>query len=201
MSQSPPPLLPIFRSAGQLAVLAELFTGRNTELSVGDLAGRTGVPQATVSREVSRLVDAGILAAREVGRTRLVRANTESAVHGELQALLMKVAGPPAVLSELLDAVPGVAEAYIYGSWARRHSGEPGDEPGDIDVLVLVEGSAEAIMITRLARAAADAATERLGRDVSVSVLTLAEWESRRSGFLRGVREAPLVPIDLTTSS
>jgi hypothetical protein len=49
VSQSAPPLLPIFRSAAQLAVLAELFTGSARELSIGELARRTGVPQATVS--------------------------------------------------------------------------------------------------------------------------------------------------------
>jgi DNA-binding transcriptional ArsR family regulator len=199
VSQSPPPLLPIFRSAGQLAVLVELFTGRTKELSIGDLSARTGVPQATVSREVARLVDAGILADRGVGRTRLIRARTESAIHGELEALLMKVAGPPAVLSELLDPVPGIDLAYIYGSWARRWNGEPGDEPGDIDVLVIAGGD-DPTATAHLARVATDAAAERLGRDVSVSILTPAEWLESRSGFVRTVRNSPLVPIALTTA-
>ena len=112
----------------------------------------------------------------------------------------MKVAGPPAVLSELLSSVPGIEEAYIYGSWARRHRGEPGDEPGDIDVL-LVAGNADPAATTRSARDAADVATERLGRDVSISVLTPADWESGTSGFVRGIRETPLVPIELRRSS
>jgi DNA-binding transcriptional ArsR family regulator len=196
VSQLPPPLLPIFRSAGQLAVLAELFTGREQELSIGELSERTGVAQATVSREVSRLVAAGILADREIGRTRLVRADPESAIHGELEALLMKVAGPPALLSELLGPVADIAQAYIYGSWARRHRGEPGGEPGDIDVLVVV-ASTDAVPTTRLVRDVADVATDRLGRDVSITVLTPAEWEGGTSGFVRGIRETPLIPIDL----
>lgn len=196
MSQSPPPLLPIFRSAAQLRVLAELFTGPEPELSIGDLARRTGVPQATVSREVSRLVDAGILGDREVGRTRLVRARTESPIHGELRALLIKVAGAPTVLSELLSTVPGVREAYIYGSWARRHLGEPGDEPADIDVLLVADAD-DRIAAVRHARTAADEATERLGRDVTISTLTPAEWAGASSGFVRSVRTSPLVPLDL----
>lgn len=192
MSQSAPPLLPIFRSAAQLAVLTELFTGAAPEHSIGDLARRTGVPQATVSREVARLVEAGLLADREVGRTRLVRARVESPIHTELTALLLKVAGPPVVLAELLADVPGVHDAYVYGSWARRHLGEPGDEPADIDVLVIGDASA-----VRPAREAADAATERLGRDVTVSVLSPEEWAGGTSGFVRAVRESPLVRISL----
>jgi len=191
-----PPMLPIFRSAGQLAVLAELFTGREPERSIGELAQRTGVPQATVSREVTRLVEAGLLADRDVGRTRLVHARVESPIHAELTALLVKVAGPLAVLGELLADVPGIEQAYVYGSWARRHHGEAGDEPADIDVLLVAEG-ADPLDTARRARAAADAATERLGRDVTISVLTPSEWASGQSGSVRSVRESPLVPIDV----
>ena len=196
VSESAPPLLPIFRSAAQLSVLTELFTGRAPELSIGDLAQRTGVPQATVSREVARLVAAGILTGRDVGRTRLVRPRVESPIHTELEALLMKVAGPPAVLGEVLTDVPGVAEAYIYGSWARRRRGEVGDEPADIDVLLVADGP-DPLDTARRARSAADLATERLGRDVTVSVLTPAEWSDGEGGFVRTVRESPLVPIEI----
>lgn len=194
MSQSAPPLLPIFRSAAQLALLTELFTGAAPERSIGELAARADVPQATVSREVARLVAAGLLSDREVGRTRLVRARSESPIHAELSALLLKVAGPPVVLAELLAEVPGVREAFVYGSWARRRLGEPGDEPADIDVLVVGDPSA-----VRGARDAADAATARLGRDVSVSVLSPQEWAHGTSGFVRAVRESPRVPIDVRT--
>jgi predicted nucleotidyltransferase len=199
VSQSAPPLLPIFRSAAQLAVLAELFTGSARELSIGELARRTGVPQATVSREVARLVGAGILADRDVGRTRLVSARAESPIHAELTALLLKVAGPPAVLRELLTDVAGVREAYIYGSWARRQHGEPGDEPADIDVLVVADDGPDddRAATVRRVRAVADEATDRLGRDVTVSVLTPLEWTEGRGGFVRSVRDSPLVPLDL----
>ena len=194
VSQSAPPLLPIFRSAAQLAVLTELFTGAVRELSIGELARRTGTPQATVSREVDRLVAAGLLTDRPIGRTRLVSARAASPIHDELAALLTKVAGPPAVLRELLAGVPGIREAYIYGSWARRFHGEPGDEPVDIDVLVVVESDRADV---RAIRTATDEATQRLGRDVTATVLTPQEWTDGGSGFLRTVRDSPLVPIEV----
>ena len=46
--------------------------------------------------------------------------------------------GVPAVLAGALGPVTCIEEAYIYGSWAARHAGQPGWRPlGDIDVLVL----------------------------------------------------------------
>jgi DNA-binding IclR family transcriptional regulator len=47
-------------------------------LSVTDLAGRAGLAYSTAHREVARLREAGILAERSVGRTRLIRANLGS---------------------------------------------------------------------------------------------------------------------------
>jgi predicted nucleotidyltransferase len=37
----------------------------------------------------------------------------------------------------MLATIDGVAEAYIYGSWAARYHGEPGSIPADVDVLVV----------------------------------------------------------------
>ena len=48
------------------------------EFTITELARRLSVPQSTVSGEVRRLTDAGILAARAVGRARLVRANASA---------------------------------------------------------------------------------------------------------------------------
>ncbi len=60
--------------------------------------------------------------------------------------------GPVAVLGELLASVPGVAEAYVYGSWAARYRGQAGDVPRDVDVLVI--GDADEDDLYEAARAA-----------------------------------------------
>ena len=46
-------------------------------------------------------------------------------------------------------------------------------------------------------RAEADIATRTLGRDVNVTVLTLAEWDAAESGFIAHVKDGPLVELDL----
>ena len=77
MRTEAPLLAPIFRSDGQARLLSTmLLTG--DELSITDLAKRAGLAYPTAHREVARLVDAGILSERQVGRTRLIRANDES---------------------------------------------------------------------------------------------------------------------------
>jgi predicted nucleotidyltransferase len=60
-------------------------------------------------------------------------------VAGHLAELLSVTYGPMAVRGEVLASVPGVREAYVYGSWAARYRGQGGDVPRDIDMLVVGE--------------------------------------------------------------
>src|SRR6266702_6593197 len=56
-----PEILPIFRSRHQLALLGALYINAGKSFSIADLARANRIPQATVSREVSRLAKAGLV--------------------------------------------------------------------------------------------------------------------------------------------
>lgn len=191
----PPALLPLFRSANQLRLLAALLLQPERQFMVSDLATETDVPQPSVSREVAKLLAAGLLiAGRDRGR-RVVQANAASPIYPELASILLKTMGPKPVLERALAGLPGIERALIYGSWAHRSSGVPGREPVDIDVLVI--GAPD----VREVRDRAERASEELGRDVNTSVLTSEEWESAASGFVRELRQAPLVELEVSPSS
>lgn len=44
--------------------------------------------------------------------------------------------GPRPVLTDPFADIEGV-EAFIFGSWVARYTGEPGPAPADVDVLVV----------------------------------------------------------------
>jgi hypothetical protein len=48
--------------------------------------------------------------------------------------LLLKAFGAAALVGPALAEVPGVEQAFLFGSWAARHLGEAGPEPADLDV-------------------------------------------------------------------
>src|SRR3990170_4112964 len=123
MSETAPGLLPVFRSRHQLRLLAHLLVHSGSALSIAELERRLGVPQQTISREVDRLTKAGLLSATSAGRMKLVEANAASPYFPELRALLLKAAGPTLVLGDRLAVVPGIREAHVFGSWARRYEG------------------------------------------------------------------------------
>lgn len=182
-------LLPILRSELMGQLLAELFTHPGSELSLTDLQRRTGGHAASVHREVLRLIEAGLLTDRYLGRTRLVKANTSARLFAPLRDLVGLTYGVRPVLEELLDGVEGVGKAFIFGSWAARHAGEPGPEPHDVDVLLV--GSIR----QRAAAQSAVQATELLGIEVNAAAVRPETWETGEDPFIRHVQQRPLVEL------
>ncbi len=169
VSTPPPSLLPLFRSENQVRLLAVVLLAPRRSWTISELAAATGVPQPSVSREVARLVGAGLFVARERPGVREVGANVESVIYPELRGLLLKTVGPKSVLESALRDVPRIEHAGIYGSWARRYHGEPGPEPQDIDLLLVGDPDVDAVL------AAVERASETLNHDVNPTILTSAE--------------------------
>lgn len=186
-------LLPLLRSELQGELLSWLFLHPETEFSLAELARRYEVSPSTVTREADRLVAAGLVGERRRGNLRLLRARVDTVVAGPLAELLAVTFGPTAVLGELLARVPGVEEAYIYGSWAARYRGQPGDVPRDVDVLVV--GNADEDDLYEVSRDA----ERTLGREVNIQRVSQQLWQAPGDDpFLTAVRDRPYVPLDLT---
>lgn len=191
----PPPLLPILRSQQQAELLALLLGNPDLEVSLSDLADRTRVPYASVHREIERAEATGLLTSRKVGRTRLVRANVASPYYAGLADVLTKAFGVPHLLASALSNVPGIERAIIYGSWAARYSGEPGQRSvGDIDVLVLGEPDRDALF------EAVSAMQEQVGRQVQLTIRDRDWLTSGTGSFHDTVTSRPMVEVQLSPS-
>lgn len=189
-------MLALLRSKLQGELLARVYLSRwDTEVSISDLARELGAPVATVHREVARLLEAGLLAERRSGRSRLLSAPEGSPLTRPLTELLAATFGPLPVLTELLADIPGIEHAFIYGSWASRYAGEAGPVPNDVDVLVV--GSADPDALDELA----EQATKRLRRDVNIRRISPARWhEPGDDPFLTTVRSRAMVALTPDTS-
>ena len=187
MRTEAPLLAPIFRSDGQARLLSVLLlTGE--ELSITDLAKQADLAYPTAHREVARLVDAGILSERQVGRTRLIRGNGESPLVKPLREILSVATGPVVILAEQLAGIDGIESAFLYGSFAARMLGAAGPAPHDVDVMVLGEPDVDAVY-EACARIEAT-----VHRPVNPTILTSEEFAAR-SGFLDNVRSGPVVAV------
>lgn len=187
---SAPSLLPVLRSQQQGEILALLLGDPDLELSLTEISRRTGVPQPSVYREVTRAEQAGLLRSRRIGNTRLVRANTKSPYYEGLSDVLTRAFGVPAVLAATLRDVTGIGEVYIYGSWAARYQGQTGQRPvADIDVLVLGDPDRDQLY-DALGRA-----ETRLGRPVQATIRQTGWLASGSGPFHDTVTSRPMLRI------
>lgn len=192
MNRSTPAIAPLFRSEQQLRILAVLFTDAEEELTIGALAERANVAQATASRETARLAEHGLVATRAIGRNTLVKANWQLPWAKELRALLMQTVGPLGQIANALGDVAGVEEAFVFGSWAAQYTGEPGLPPRDIDVLVIGDAT------LRDVRRACTKAERELRVEVNPVVVDRSRWTARKpEPFVTQIQRQPLVPIPL----
>ncbi len=188
-----PSLLPLLRSQLQGDLLALTLLHPEQSYSLSDLAAELRVSHTSVLREVNRLIEAGILKGRRVGRTRLVNVQTGTPLIRPLTDLIAAAFGPVPLLTDALSAVPGAAQAYLYGPWAARYNGENGPQPTAIDLLVI--GDPDPGELT----AAIEQPARRLGREVNVHLTTAAAWSTPADDpALAAIHEQPLVELTLT---
>jgi len=179
-------------SKARRLLLAYYFSNPTVRLHVRDLAKRLGVDPSNLSKELRRLEDDGLFVSEVSGRQKYFRLNRQYPLYNEVRRIVEKTIGAVPLLAQSLKEVPGIQEAYLYGSFARNQQ----DAASDIDVLVIGAPKAEVLVQTVLGL------ERQLGRDVNYTVLGRKEFESRRArkdAFLENVWRNERVPLVSST--
>jgi len=167
------------------------ISAQNNSRTLSELARELGVSHSTLSREADRLEQSGLVESEYIGKQRLLRRNERSVYFHSLRDLLLRAFGPLPLLERALPTEPWVSQAFLYGSWAARYLGEPGEAPNDLDLLIV--GTPERNAIARLSREL----ERELGIEVNPTIVSVEDWEQKRTGFLRSLADGPLVEIGL----
>jgi len=191
MRTTAPELLPIFRSDGQGRLLARVYLEPDRPGSLAQLARELELDDGGITREANRLERAGLVRSERVGRSRILHPNEDSPYYPELSGLLLKAFGPATVIAPALREVPGVEQAFLFGSWAARYVGVPGSGPADIDVLLVGSPDRTAVY------AVASEVEAVLGREVNPIIVSRERWDEASEGFIREVKKSPLVELDI----
>ncbi len=122
----------------------------------------------------------GLFRSEVSGRQKYFQLNREYPLFAEVRSIVSKTIGAPSLIAQSLKKIEGIEEAYLYGSFASNQQ----DAASDIDVIVIGTPRSEVL-------AEAMGKIERqLGREVSYTILTRKEVDSRRArkdAFLENV--------------
>jgi predicted nucleotidyltransferase len=168
-------------------VLALLLLHPEESLHGREIARRTGLPSGTLTRELTRLADAGLLKRERRGNQLLYSAERACPVFEEMASILRKTSGVAEVLAAALaPARDRIRAAFVYGSLAsgRERAGS------DADLMIVGDiGFGEAVRLLHPAQAS-------LGREISPKVYGRTEWARKRrapDAFLREVLAKPKI--------
>lgn len=180
--------MPIWRSDAQPALLYCLFYDSSARTAAA-IAERFGLSRQAVSTEARRLLGAGIIRHHVVGRNKLLAMVDAHPAASALRTLVNLTIGPLVDLGRLYD-IDGVERVLVFGSWARRHLGEPGPTPRDIDVLVI--GTPDDYSVTSFCLDLSG----RHGVEVSPMIVSSDEFAIRgRNPILDEIASGPLVEV------
>ncbi len=179
------------RSKTRRKLLTYYFTNPGARLHLRELAATLAVDPSNLSKELSRLVHEGLFRTEMSGHQKYVMLDSHYPLLKEVRGIVTKTIGAPALLADALSSLPGIEEAYLYGSFARNQQ----DAASDIDVLIIgrPKAAALALAMNRLER--------QIGRSIEYTVLSQAEIRSRRARkdpFLEHVWHNKRVPLLVT---
>lgn len=150
-------------------VLGLLLLHPDEHFHVREIARRTGTVTGTLTRELAKLTDAGLLLKRSVGNQVQYTANRGCPVFEELASILRKTSGLADMLADALAPLGAQIEcAFVYGSVAAGKEGQY----SDIDLLVIGSVDFESLVSHLYPM------QERLGREINPKSYGRAEWQA-----------------------
>ena len=171
------------------AVLGLLFADPETSLYLREMSRLTGIAPGPLQHELAQLLKADLVVREQDGNRVAYRANAAHPVFADLQGLVAKTCGIPALLAAALAPLAGrIAFAAIYGSLAKGAN----HARSDVDLLIVGD------IALKKALSAIAPVEARIGREVSVRIFSREEFRQRRArrdAFIAGVLSGPLTPL------
>lgn len=149
-----------------------------------EIARRTGLPAGTLTRELTRLAEVGLLKREKRGNQQVYSADTGNLIFTELASILRKTSGVTEVLAQALAPFAArLRVAFVFGSVAAGRE----TAASDIDLMLIGDLSfREAVALLYPLQAT-------LGREINPKVFSATEFTAKlgQEAFLVDVLAKP----------
>jgi predicted nucleotidyltransferase len=169
-------------------VLNYFFVNPGAGLYVNELSRMLNLDKRNLVKKLKILEAGGVLISQIRGNLKIYSINKKFPLYKEYKKIILTTVGLEHRIREIVESVPGVKEAYLYGSFAentfKAHS--------DIDLLVI--GSHGILELQRKI----NPFQNEIGRDVNIVNMDEREFRNRiahKDPFLANVFSGKLVKL------
>ncbi len=175
-------------SKTQQRVLGLLFSHPSRTFYTKEVIRHSGMGTGTVTRELSKLVQSGLVSMNPKGNQHHYQANPDSPIFEELCGLASKTFGITDVVASALESLTSrIHFACIYGSIAKGTA----SSSSDVDLLVISDDIGFMELQKKL-----QPAEQSLQRTISITLLSLDEYNKKpRSSFMKRLLAQPKLMI------
>ena len=177
-----------FRSQITQKLLQYFFVNPQEKQYINELARILDVNVANLDKKLKELEKEGVLLHEVQGKQKYYSVNKKYPLLKEIQKLFERSYGLPQKLKELLSSLPGIQEAYIFGSYAKKTF----QSESDIDIIVIGNHSVREVQKAILPL------QNQLQREINVVSLSPEECTQKRTAkdpFLTNVFTNPLIRV------
>jgi predicted nucleotidyltransferase len=176
------------RSRVTQKILNYFFLNPGASLHVNDLSRRFGLDKRNLVKKLRELEQIGLLKSETKANLRLFSIDREFPLYNEYRKIVLKTVGIEERLRQIIKAIPGVREAYIYGSYARDRMGAH----SDLDLLIIGDHEIHAVQkeMNLLQR--------EINREINSVNMSEEEFRRKRESndpFLSGIFEKKLIKL------
>ena len=155
----------------QQKVLTLFFSKPDSSYYLNEVTRLADMGRGVISRELSKLVDAGVLIIKKQGNQNHYQANAASPIYQDLIHIVKKTFGVRGVIRAALTPIlPQLTQSFIYGSVAKGED----HAASDVDVMLVGTDLSYSEIIESL-----ETAEEQLQRPVNPTIYSPEECAER----------------------
>ena len=175
------------RSKITRAVLSYFILHDHARMYVLEIARRLRLDGSNLAKKLRELEAEGILKSEERGKERYYSLNKTFPLLKEYKQIILKTIGIEGLLKDLLRDVPGIDEAYLFGSYAKDQM----DSASDIDLLAV--GKHDTVEL----RKRLSQVQKTTDREINLISMSRTEYEKRKKqdSFIESLQKSKKVKL------
>lgn len=161
-----------FLSENQLLLLRLFFTNPGKSFYMQEVGRFLGKKPGVFQRTLNALAEEGWLKSEYRAHARFFQANMQHPLFPEIKRIVAKTVGVEGALRELVEQLPDIKSAILYGSFAKGTQ----RQDSDVDLLVVGKPAGEGKLIKKLT-----SLERKLQREISYKFYSEEEFRRKRA--------------------